>query len=210
MSHKRSAHGVRPSIMCDMCDYKTANGGDLNRHKNSHHLCGKCDFRATKQDDLLRHKQDAHKLKCDFCDYEAKEFNQMKRHVEKKHEANGSGLVQGKGGDRQSCPGLFGSAWACPPISSIWVEKIEWGVRVRERRRRIARTRTSTRARTSTRNRTRTRTRMRRWTAAYLAKLIRSMPRLSCLSPLHCALHFSTPAFNFQSTFTFSKAFKGK
>ena len=119
-------------------------------------------------------------------------------------EANGSGLAQGKGGDRQSCPGLSGSAWACPPISSIWVEKIEWGVRIRERRRRIARTRTSTRSRT------RTRTRRRRWTAAYLAKLIRSMPRLSCLSPLHCALHFSTPALNFQSTFTLSKAFKGK
>ena len=30
--------------------------------------------------------------------------------------------------------------------------------------------------------------------AAYLAKLIRSMPRLSCLSPLHCALHFSVAA----------------
>ena len=119
-------------------------------------------------------------------------------------EANGSGPARGKGGDRQSCPGLSGSAWACPPISSIWVEKIEWGVRIRERRRRI------TRARTSTRSRTRTRTWRRRWTAAYLAKLIRSMPRLSCLSPLHCALHFSTPAFNFQSTFTFSKAFKGK
>ena len=128
--------------------------------------------------------------------------------------ANGSGLVQGKGGDRQSCPGLSGSAWACPPISSIWVEKIEWGVRTRERRRRIARARTSTRSRTRTRTRRRrraarartstkrrTRTRRRRWTAAYLAKLIRSMPRLSCRSPLHCALHFSTPALNFQSTF---------
>ena len=129
----------------------------------------------------------------------------MKGHM-RVTEANGFGLVQGKGGDRQSCPGLSGSAWACPPISSIWVEKIEWGVRIRERRRRIARARTSRKSRT----RTRTRTRRRRWTAAYLAKLIRSMPRLSCLSPLHCALHFSTPALNFQSTFTLSKAFKGK
>ena len=41
--------------------------------------------------------------------------------------------------------------------------------------------------------------------AAYLAKLIRSMPRLSCLSPLHCLLHlaFGIPTFQSMCFHTF-------
>ena len=42
---------------------------------------------------------------------------------------------------------------------------------------------------------------------AYLAQASRSMPSLSCLSPLHCLLHSVAGVSTLKSTFTLSKYF---
>ena len=84
--HKKNEHADDLKINCDMCEFKTTNRGDLERHRRAQHLCGKCEFITEKLEDLIEHKRNSHKIKCNLCNYEAKEVRSMKWHVGNKHE----------------------------------------------------------------------------------------------------------------------------
>ena len=84
---------VDRSYFCDECDYQTANGFTLKRHKLGKHAgvrykCDECDREFVRKDNLQTHKQSKHEGKrysCEQCGLEFAHPTYLSKHKAKSH-----------------------------------------------------------------------------------------------------------------------------